>query len=379
MDSRSPYPLRRMELLLRAILDKAPALINLIPVNTSSGPAAELTGAVPGLPVRSLTAAITPVQSGSGDPSPENVRPISGWTGANIYATGVNIWDETWEVGSINNTTGANATDKDNIRSIGYISVKPGASLFCYIGVDKNLRLHWYDAEKTQISSETAKNSVVTVPAGAEYLRIRTTQTYGNTYNNDISINAVPTDTAYHPYVGAVYPVTWQTEAGTVYGGEINVTTGELTVDWWMFTVNENTPLVLITNTGRTHTTRFGVNADSDRMPIDGVAGSASYIKCDKLPSRVTVYTSDQTGVSIPMNRSSVAKCRMYISIPQLEYDTEEAVHAWLANNPLQILYQLNDPVTYQLTPTEVRTLTEGPTVARADTGDVSVTYHVHA
>lgn len=36
-------------------------------------------------PVEALTIGIEPVQSGSGDPSPENVRPISGWTGANIY------------------------------------------------------------------------------------------------------------------------------------------------------------------------------------------------------------------------------------------------------------------------------------------------------
>ena len=34
-----------------------------------------------------LTAAITPVQSGSGDPSPSNVRPITGYTGANIYVS----------------------------------------------------------------------------------------------------------------------------------------------------------------------------------------------------------------------------------------------------------------------------------------------------
>ena len=37
-----------------------------------------------GTPLRSLMVNIEPVQSGSGDPSPENVRPISGWTGANI-------------------------------------------------------------------------------------------------------------------------------------------------------------------------------------------------------------------------------------------------------------------------------------------------------
>ena len=33
----------------------------------------------------------TPVQSGSGDPSPDNVRPISGWSGLNVTHCGQNL------------------------------------------------------------------------------------------------------------------------------------------------------------------------------------------------------------------------------------------------------------------------------------------------
>ena len=40
-----------------------------------------------GIPVKELKITITPVQSGSGDPSPTNVRPISGWNGANIVVS----------------------------------------------------------------------------------------------------------------------------------------------------------------------------------------------------------------------------------------------------------------------------------------------------
>ena len=35
----------------------------------------------------SLIVGIDPVQAGSGDPSPDNVRPITGWTGANIHVS----------------------------------------------------------------------------------------------------------------------------------------------------------------------------------------------------------------------------------------------------------------------------------------------------
>lgn len=39
-------------------------------------------------PLKELKISIVATQSGSGDPSPENVRPITGWTGANVYVSG---------------------------------------------------------------------------------------------------------------------------------------------------------------------------------------------------------------------------------------------------------------------------------------------------
>ena len=45
-------------------------------------------------PLKSLVASFLPVQSGSGDPSPTNVRSISGWSGVNVWHTGVNLFDE---------------------------------------------------------------------------------------------------------------------------------------------------------------------------------------------------------------------------------------------------------------------------------------------
>lgn len=42
---------------------------------------------VEGQAFRNIIANIAPTQSGSGDPSPSNVRPISGWTGCNVYVS----------------------------------------------------------------------------------------------------------------------------------------------------------------------------------------------------------------------------------------------------------------------------------------------------
>ena len=46
-------------------------------------------------PLKACTVDINPVQSGSGTPSPSNIRPISGWTEANITVAGKNLYDET--------------------------------------------------------------------------------------------------------------------------------------------------------------------------------------------------------------------------------------------------------------------------------------------
>lgn len=55
--------------------------------DTASGAIASFDDGADGMPLKSLTVNVEPVQSGSGDPSPTNVRPISGWTGANVVVS----------------------------------------------------------------------------------------------------------------------------------------------------------------------------------------------------------------------------------------------------------------------------------------------------
>ena len=55
------------------------------PTDTASGAVASFPDGADGVPVKSLVADIAPVQSGSGDPAPDNVRPITGHTGVTVY------------------------------------------------------------------------------------------------------------------------------------------------------------------------------------------------------------------------------------------------------------------------------------------------------
>lgn len=58
-----------------------------LPIGEASGSIASVKDGADGMPMKSLTANIVPTQSGSGTPSPDNVRPISGWTEVTVFVS----------------------------------------------------------------------------------------------------------------------------------------------------------------------------------------------------------------------------------------------------------------------------------------------------
>ena len=56
-------------------------------VKSASGDIASFNDGADDIPMKSLKVAIIPKQSGSGDPSPDNVRPITGWTDADVVVS----------------------------------------------------------------------------------------------------------------------------------------------------------------------------------------------------------------------------------------------------------------------------------------------------
>ena len=141
------------------------------------------------LPMPSLKVSIEPIQSGSGDPSPSNVRPISGWTEANVTDCGVNVWDEEWELGTINDTTGQTSPSNNNIRTKNYIPVRPNTTYYKYIGNDKSGAIFYYDKDENFILRDSSGNSgsrPFTTPNNCYFVKLALYSSYGTTYNNDI-------------------------------------------------------------------------------------------------------------------------------------------------------------------------------------------------
>lgn len=191
----------------------ATSKLNPVYGNTASGAIATFDTSL-ALPLQDCTIAINAVQE-SGTPTPSSPKLISGFTGANIYVKGANLWDEVWEV------------QGTFVWSKNYIPVKPNTSY--YRKSPYNLFPRFYDNSFTEIGTGIwGKDNTFTTPSNASYLKFMVDPAYGTTYNNDISINYPATDTAYHAYNpnSKIIPVSWQEEAGIVYGGYLRIVNG---------------------------------------------------------------------------------------------------------------------------------------------------------
>ena len=109
---------------------------------------------------------------------------------ASAYLYGLNIWDEEWEVGSIDGSTGENDNSVASlIRSKNYTIVTSGETYYASIA-EKNTRIFYYDGNKAFLSYyDRTGDGTFTVPNGAVYIRFRMNTDYGTTYNHDICIS----------------------------------------------------------------------------------------------------------------------------------------------------------------------------------------------
>ena len=124
---------------------------------------------------------------------------------------GFNQWDEEWEVGSIDSTTGQNTTASNLIRAKNYIPVFPDTAYFMKTPV--SAIVYYYDTNKNFIGSGLSGSDLsayrFTTPSNCRFIRLRTALGYGNTYNHDICINlSDPSRNGeYEPYEKHSYPL----------------------------------------------------------------------------------------------------------------------------------------------------------------------------
>ena len=350
------------------------AAANSVVKESASGDIAVISDGADDVAVKSLVAEITPVQSGSGDPSPTNICPISGRTGLTVTRAGKNLFSP------------------DNLIFGYWIRNEwhPGGETWCgvIIPVVAGMQVHvsgnhciggvnlaWLTSRtdpsagltgQTEPATSAVNNTTFTAPTGA--LGLWFPQYISQTQPIDMSelmIEYGASASAYEPYTAQTYPISWQTQAGTVYGGTLDVVSGVLTVDrkYEEFDGSTDEDIVLYRSNVR------------NSFLIALAETCAAMVANKSLTSSIPYSSSsERDGGGITCRITSYASKNFYVFMPPETASTVEEMRAYLANQPLQLVYYIATPQTYQLTPTEVRTLLGGNNIY-TDAGDVSVEY----
>lgn len=306
----------------------------------------------------------------------ENICPISGWTGMDINNAPTVI---EFEQGGLYDASGGESVSNARIRS-GYIPVEElgkGTNVLNLVRTNsadnadiRKRYFYWYDANKTYIHDANephAQEFPVELkrsyaPDGAKYLRL---------VLQDVNTSLPISPDDYKVSINeTTYPISWQDEAGTVYKGTLNVKTGVLTALWKCKVYTGLTSESWNYSTwSKTNTWAFY----SSEGLSDGKVFGANY-NCIKLCNQVPCsnYTSlyDNDVPAIAISGGSAIYPSIRVPKTSISAGTASAFCTYLANNPLQILYELETPLTFQLTPTQVKTLL-GQNNLWANTGNI--------
>ena len=196
---------------------------------------------------------IEPVQSGSGNPSSDNVRPISGWDSVHVTRCGKNLLkasksDITRELNGIvgnytanNDTFAIKGTNKASsnflilsITPYVYPYFKPGDKYTILNNSPNGIYINLtYINTSDNIASLVYNDTQTTFTVPEDYIRLNKLQvgistsvsTIDTTFNIQLEVGS--TATAHEPYQGNTYSADF---GQTVYGGTLDWNTGMLTV-----------------------------------------------------------------------------------------------------------------------------------------------------
>ena len=262
-----------------------------------------------------------------GTPTPSAPVAIDSVESVTLNTAGFNHWNELWENGRIDTTTGANVSAPSQIRTKGMFSVAPSTRYYLYCGTSNaNVWCGFFDATGAIIPTPDVgttvsiannfvalPNMAFTTPSNAAYMRFYLVATYGSTYNNDICLNLydVARNGTYEPYVGT-------TTAIDLQGHELRSlpdgTHDELVVD-----ADGNMTLVQ----------RVGVYEITASTPFGGGATLGSY-------TRVSINVAANTSSPYAATRMTVEEIEAseYCTHAPIDGDyAEESTHVYIAQS----------------------------------------------
>ena len=355
------------------------------------GPAgiAFFDGSTGGLPLRACVVNIQAHQRGVGTPSPENIRLISGWTGARVRLTKENLWggnDMLCDV--LRAVPGATADG----TTVTYAAVQAATQEPMVHGIFKanteytlilkyantnlsgtrarpNLRFVYTDGTEDQLMGNgfSEANEPNTVAFHSD--PAKTLLTISGTYHSGTSTFWTEESGLFEGHLGIADFVPpegksvafeFPSEAGTVYGGTLDVLTGTLTVDRAAVDMGD---LNWSGSDGYFATSLAGRKIGKT---ADGVFGISSRYDFWGNATAATIYSS------MPDRQFGFQTSNSNVRLKDSSFAETESLKAALDGQKL--VYPLANPVTYPLPPQTVKSL-DGSNHIWADAGDITVEY----
>lgn len=324
-------------------------------IRTVSGSVISVSDAL-AMPAVSLVADINAVQSGSGDPSPDNVRPITGWTEANVTRCGKNMA----------NTASIKRGDGSARAGNEIISLPAGTYTMSANNVgDCSMTIQfWSSSDNMGTKSFNVGQNSNTITVTDDIVRLYCYISTAN-YNDGkygelttIQIETGSSPTAYEPYNGNTYTI----QLGqTVYGGSLDVTTGVLTVD--RATVD----------LGSLH---WVAQAAGHFMYSSGISSYVKIPSSNDTVANILCSTAESVSANAVDTTSGALIGIVTNGNIRFRYDGFSNISAQFESDVsgMQLVYELATPQTVQLTSTQVQMLL-GNNTLWADSGDSELQY----
>ena len=305
----------------------------------------------------------------------ENLCPITGWTGCEVDVVGKNLFDigELVELGTgvSEITNGYRFSVSGAMFSTGVSFKKPFANPVT-ISMDvgnisgTNLRfrvVHTDGTENEPAGSGTGSGGHVTLTTTKPIKGIKFNWSSAGIFEvTNFQIEFGSTETAYTPYNGTTYPVSWQTEAGTVYGGKLHIAIVNGEPKTWVTVTHILQSISSVTLYG---------NYGDDNAPLFYADVSTSILSYPynwypdknkpKSDRYIATTAATVTGLKNGEIRTKDAGTqtsptdRIYIRDDRFTSATD--FNAEISLSPIQILGTLSTPTTYQLDPVQVACL----------------------
>lgn len=315
-----------------------------------------------------------PRQEGEGEPSPENVRPISGRESVSVTRCGENYFDFgsaelTW--GTYDLTSGL-YREGGNQQATGKYRVIAGSNIITVNSTGLNSRAFYWDVSGNYISSEIIPPNVKkNIPSNAAWFAV---QSASGGFSDDQSVYLY-TGATYAPYNGTTHTLTLPE---TIYGGELDAATGAGVETWRYMELDD------IYGGSLGNIDVSDIIQQFNLIIVDPQTDARLPCMCNILPQTVDVISGNALGIYHHSKSTFVfgfprAPLREYGFIDGNAETYMTAFKAYLAaqaaaGTPVTIAYALATPTQFQATGNAPIPALPGVNTIYSDADSVTVT-----